>query len=66
MFEDEMPEQSSKMKNKKSGDQPSRKRPASGFAPNYVKANLKRKRFVSKKSNAANNAKKFKRFKRNK
>lgn len=65
IFEDEMPEQSLKMKSKKTDGQSTRKRkkPASGFEPNYVQANLNRKRYVSKKSNAAN-AKRFKRFKR--
>ncbi|KAI6182526.1 hypothetical protein M3Y97_00389900 [Aphelenchoides bicaudatus] len=65
LFEDECPEESLKMKKKTEGEQNTRKRPASssGFAPNYVKANLKRKTYTRKKSSAVN-TKRFKRFKR--
>lgn len=62
VFEDELPEQSLKIKKKKANESTQRKKPKSPQG-NFVKANLKRKRYVSK-SRSNLNAKKFKRFKR--
>lgn len=62
VFEDELSEESCRMKKTPR----ERKKPASsnGFAPNYVKVNINRKRFVRKKPNTGAVVKKYKRFRR--
>jgi hypothetical protein len=60
-FEDEAPEESAKLQVKKA--KPTRK-PKAEPAANYVRINVKRKRYAKPKPGAANN--KFKRFKKKK